>query len=134
SCLKGFCPSFATVEGGALRRSPSVAPEPAATRASDADPRAAELPEPAPVSIDSSGNRTSGALVTGYGGACVSTVGRLLGMTAHLAGKGVSVLDMAGLAQKGAAVFSHVQIAQAPEHLFAARIAPGEADLLSGGN
>jgi len=132
SCLKGFCPSFVTVEGGALRRTPSAVPEPAATRASDADPRAAELPEPAPVSIDSSGNRTYGVLVTGVGGTGVVTVGQLLGMAAHLEGKGVSVLDMAGLAQKGGAVFSHVQIAHAPEHLFATRIATGEADLVIG--
>jgi indolepyruvate ferredoxin oxidoreductase len=132
SCLKGFCPSFVTVEGGALRRSPSGAAEPAVTRASEADPRAAELPESAPMAIESSGNRTYGVLVTGVGGTGVITVGQLLGMAAHLEGKGVSVLDMAGLAQKGGAVFSHVQIAHAPEHLFATRIATGEADLVIG--
>jgi indolepyruvate ferredoxin oxidoreductase len=45
---------------------------------------------------------------------------------------GLSVLDMAGLAQKGGAVFSHVQIAPKPEDLFATRIAMGEADLIIG--
>ncbi|RPH63478.1 MAG: indolepyruvate ferredoxin oxidoreductase family protein, partial [Burkholderiales bacterium] len=137
SCLKGFCPSFVTVEGGALRRPVAAAQTPAvpaaaAAGAPDADPCADELPEAVPLPIDASGNRSYGVLVTGVGGTGVITVGQLLGMAAHLEGKGVSVLDMAGLAQKGGAVFSHVQIARAPEHLFATRIATGEADLVIG--
>ena len=66
SCLKGFCPSFVTVEGGALRRAASGAAVPAVARAGEADPRAAELPEPAPVAIESSGNRTYGVLAVSY--------------------------------------------------------------------
>jgi indolepyruvate ferredoxin oxidoreductase len=42
------------------------------------------------------------------------------------------VLDMAGLAQKGGAVFSHVQIAPTQERLHSTRIATGEADLVIG--
>jgi indolepyruvate ferredoxin oxidoreductase len=60
----------------------------------------------------------------------VVTIGALLGMAAHLEGKGVSVLDMTGLAQKNGAVVSHVRIAAAPEQLYATRIAAGEARLL----
>jgi len=143
SCLKGFCPSFVTVEGGALRRG-AGARQPAAEAAGvtatarpaqvarDADARADELPEAQPLPIEASGNRSYGVLVTGVGGTGVITVGQLLGMAAHLEGKGISVLDMAGLAQKGGAVFSHVQIAHAPGHLFATRIATGEADLVIG--
>ena len=157
SCLKGFCPSFVTVAGGRLRR-----PEPvggvrddpgtrpgssgavksaaessgAVTSGAVTSGRAADdaspLPDPTPVSIRESGNRTYGILVTGVGGTGVVTIGQLLGMAAHLEGKGVSVLDMAGLAQKGGAVFSHVQIADDPAHLHATRIATGEADLLLG--
>ncbi|MDH5209827.1 MAG: 2-oxoacid:acceptor oxidoreductase family protein, partial [Burkholderiaceae bacterium] len=41
---------------------------------------------------------------------------------------------MAGLAQKGGAVFSHVQIAPSQQDLFATRIAMGEADVLLGGD
>src|SRR5690606_38726641 len=124
SSLKGFCPSFVTVEGGALRRAEAGdaaarggaqpgavsggAAQPDAARARDADPRVDELPEAVPLAIGSSGSRTYGVLVTGVGGTGVITVGQLLGMAAHLEGKGVSVLDMAGLAQKGGAVFSHV--------------------------
>ncbi|SPD56941.1 Indolepyruvate ferredoxin oxidoreductase (fragment) (plasmid) [Cupriavidus taiwanensis] len=55
-------------------------------------------------------------------------------MASHLERKGVTVLDMAGLAQKGGAVISHVQIAPAPDHLHATRIATGEARLVIGGD
>ncbi|MCC7016079.1 MAG: indolepyruvate ferredoxin oxidoreductase family protein, partial [Rhodospirillales bacterium] len=117
SCLKGFCPSFVTVEGGALRR----------RRAADGSPPEA-LPEPGrapclkPYSI----------VVSGIGGTGVVTVGALLGMAAHIEGKGVSVLDVAGLAQKNGEVYGHVRVAAEPSALHAARIGAGEADLLLG--
>ncbi len=69
-------------------------------------------------------------LVTGIGGTGVVTIGALLGMAAHLEGKGCSVLDMTGLAQKNGAVVSHVRIADTPEQLHATRIAAGEAKLV----
>jgi indolepyruvate ferredoxin oxidoreductase len=129
SCLKGFCPSFVTVEGGRLRRAAGSA-EGAPLRSLPEALR--ELPQPQSVAIDASGNRTYGVLVTGVGGTGVVTIGQLIGMAAHLEGKGVSVLDMAGLAQKGGAVYSHVQIAQRPDELYSTRIATGEADLVIG--
>ena len=58
------------------------------------------------------------------------TIGALLGMAAHLEGKGCSVLDMTGLAQKNGAVVSHVRIADTPEQIYATRIAAGEAKLV----
>ena len=73
-----------------------------------------------------------GILVTGIGGTGVITIGALLGMAAHLEGKGVSVLDMTGLAQKNGSVVSHVRIADHPEQLHATRIAAGEAKLVLG--
>ena len=73
-------------------------------------------------------------LITGVGGTGVVTIGALIGMAAHLDGKGVTVLDMTGLAQKGGAVFSHVRIADRPEDIHAARIATGEADAVIGGD
>src|SRR5262249_12484722 len=115
SCVKGFCPSFVTVEGGALRK-------PKRAAAGDFQP----LLEPAAVSAE----EPYGILVTGIGGTGVVTIGALLGMAAHLEGKGVSVLDMTGLAQKNGAVVSHVRIANAPDQLHATRIAAGEAKLL----
>jgi indolepyruvate ferredoxin oxidoreductase len=119
SCLKGFCPSFVTVEGGRPKKG----------KASTAAALPA-LPEPQVPSIAQ--GQTWGVVITGVGGTGVVTIGQLLGMAAHLEGRGLSVLDMAGLAQKGGAVFSHVQIAHAPEHLYATRIAMGEADLVLG--
>ncbi|HRP95809.1 MAG TPA: indolepyruvate ferredoxin oxidoreductase family protein [Rhodocyclaceae bacterium] len=119
SCLKGFCPSFVTVEGGRLRKGK-------ATQVG-ADVFAA-LPEPQLPDTAA----PWGILVTGVGGTGVVTIGALLGMAAHLEGKGVSVLDMAGLAQKGGAVWSHVRIADRPDQLFAARIAAGEANAVIG--
>ncbi|MFP3617631.1 2-oxoacid:acceptor oxidoreductase family protein, partial [Paraburkholderia sp. SIMBA_050] len=68
------------------------------------------IPEPALPAID----RAYGVLVTGVGGTGVVTIGALLGMAAHLENKGVTVLDVTGLAQKGGAVMSHVQISHAP--------------------
>jgi indolepyruvate ferredoxin oxidoreductase len=119
SCLRGFCPSFVTVEGGRLRRAGSSAAAPAAR---------AEPPEtPIVASPSLPDGRAFGVLVTG-----VVTIGQLLGMAAHLEGRGLSVLDMAGLAQKGGAVFSHVQLAARPEDLFATRLVTGGADLVLG--
>ncbi len=138
SCLKGFCPSFVTVEGGALRKGigPSAreadTAKAAGTTKAVGTPEVASLPEPTPLKLAETGRRSYGILVTGVGGTGVVTIGQLIGMAAHLEGKGISVLDMAGLAQKGGAVYSHVQIAESPEQLYATRIATGEADLLIG--
>ncbi len=121
SCLKGYCPSFVSVIGGRLRR---------AGGGVDADLPAllAAVPEP-PVAES---ERTFDILVGGIGGTGVVTVGALLGMAAHLEGKGVSTLDVTGLAQKNGPVTSHVRIARDPEALHATRIADGRADLLLG--
>jgi len=120
SCVKGFCPSFVTVEGGTLKKGK-------AGMAKTADDFPA-LPEPAPADID----QAYGVLVTGIGGTGVVTIGQILAMAAHLEGKGVSVLDMSGLAQKGGPVMSHVRIAHRPEDLHAARIGTGDARLVIG--
>ncbi len=115
SCVKGFCPSFVTVEGGTLRK-------PAKAKAGDLP----DLPDPVLASTEA----PYGILVTGIGGTGVVTIGALLGMAAHLEGKGVSVLDMTGLAQKNGSVVSHVRIGATPEDLYATRIAAGEAKLV----
>ncbi|WP_454727052.1 MULTISPECIES: indolepyruvate ferredoxin oxidoreductase family protein [Cupriavidus] len=121
SCVNGFCPSFVTAEGAQLRK-------PAAAGGKDAGADFAALPQPALPALE----RAYGVLVTGVGGTGVVTIGGLLGMAAHLENKGVTVLDMAGLAQKGGAVISHVQIAPTPAALHATRIAMGEARLVIG--
>jgi indolepyruvate ferredoxin oxidoreductase len=120
SCVKGFCPSFVTVHGARIRRSKA---------GGEADAALAALPEPAALPALA---QPWNILVTGIGGTGVVTIGALLGMAAHLEGKGVTVLDQTGLAQKGGAVLSHVRIAAAPEAIHAARIPPGEGDLILG--
>jgi len=120
SCVKGFCPSFVTVHGGKLRKRKAAG--------KDAGDSFAVLPEPTlPPTTE-----PYGILVTGVGGTGVVTIGALLGMAAHLEGKGCSALDMTGLAQKGGAVFTHVRIAERPEDIHAVRLAAGGARLLLG--
>jgi len=120
SCVKGFCPSFVTVHGAKLKKGSGVAGD------HDVKP----LPEPALPKIA----QTYGIIVTGVGGTGIVTIGGILGMAAHLEGKGVGVIDMAGLAQKGGAVFSHMRIAERPEDIHAIRVAAGGADLVLGGD
>lgn len=119
SCVKGFCPSFVTAEGAQVRK-----PKAAAGVKPDFD----NLPIPSLPAL----SKPYGILVTGVGGTGVVTIGGLIGMAAHIERKGVTVLDMAGLAQKGGAVLSHVQIAPKPQALHATRIATGEARLVIG--
>jgi len=119
SCVEGFCPSFVTVHGGALKK------RQAGDLGTDGLP---PLPEPAHPALD----EPYGILVTGVGGTGVVTIGALLGMAAHLEQKGCTVLDMTGLAQKGGAVYSHVRIARRPDEIHAVRIAAGDAALLLG--
>ncbi|MGA9892450.1 MAG: indolepyruvate ferredoxin oxidoreductase family protein [Xanthobacteraceae bacterium] len=120
SCVKGFCPSFVTVHGAKLKKGTGVA----------ADHDLTPLPEPKLPAID----QTYNIIVTGVGGTGIVTVGGILGMAAHLEGRGVGVLDMAGLAQKGGAVFSHIRFAEKPEDIHAIRVAAGRADLVLGGD
>ena len=128
SCVKGFCPSFVTVVGGKVRK--QAGPEGKVGKVEQAGPRPVfgDLPEPILPALDQPYN----IMIGGIGGTGVVTIGALLGMAAHLEGKGVSVLDMAGLAQKGGQVLSHVRIGATPGDLHAARISHGGADLLLG--
>jgi indolepyruvate ferredoxin oxidoreductase len=120
SCVKGFCPSFVTVEGAKLKRGKGIAlPE-----------GAAAPPEPVLPAI----NRTYGVIVTGIGGTGIVTIGAILGMAAHLEGKGVGIIDMAGLAQKGGAVHSHIRFSNRAEDIHAIRVAARSADLVIGGD
>ena len=118
SCLDGFCPSFVTVHGGGLRQ----------PQALGAGALFVALPEPRQPALE----RPWNILLPGVGGSGVTTVGALLGMAAHLEGKGCTVLDQAGLAQKFGPVNTHVRIAARQDDIYAVRIAAGEADLLIG--
>ncbi len=122
SCLKGFCPSFVTVEGGALVKSSSGP-------AIDLDkvPFPA-VPEPVLPALD----KPWSILVTGIGGTGVVTIGHLLGMAAHIEGKGAALIDMVGISQKNGTVVTHLKIGATPESISAVRVARGAADLILG--
>ncbi|MGZ8289443.1 MAG: indolepyruvate ferredoxin oxidoreductase family protein [Telluria sp.] len=119
SCVSGFCPSFVTVEGGALKK-----PKKAAT--GEAAPPALPTPK-LPLTA-----QPYGILITGIGGTGVVTVGQILAMAAHVEGKGAIVLDMSGLAQKGGPVMSHVRLADKQSDLHSTRVGTGSADLVIG--
>lgn len=122
SCIDGFCPSFVTLHGAKLRKPDTKD----LLKSLDLDSmflQDAKLPNI---------NGNYAIVVTGVGGTGVVTIGALLGMAAHIEHKGVNVLDMAGLAQKGGAVFSHIQIANSPADLHATRIALGQAKTIIG--
>ena len=124
SCLTGFCPSFVTIEGGRLRKGKSES----TSATPDTIQAWPDLPEPTLPTL----GRPWGILVTGVGGTGVVTIGALLGMAAHIEGRGCSVLDQTGLAQKGGAVTTHVRIAEHPGEIHAVRLGGGGADLLLG--
>jgi indolepyruvate ferredoxin oxidoreductase len=119
SCTTGFCPSFVTVEGGALKK-----PKKAAT----GEAPQAVLPRPVLPSTET----PFGILITGIGGTGVVTVGQILAMAAHVENKGAIVLDMSGLAQKGGPVMSHVRLADHQSDLHSTRVGTGSADLVIG--
>ena len=120
SCINGFCPSFVTVHGAQLKKGESVV----------APTDWPELPAPSVPLI----NHPYSIIVTGIGGTGIVTIGGIVSMAAHLEGKGVGVIDMAGLAQKGGAVFSHIRIANTADDIHAIRVAAAGADLVLGGD
>ncbi|MDE2478152.1 MAG: indolepyruvate ferredoxin oxidoreductase family protein, partial [Betaproteobacteria bacterium] len=127
SCLKGFCPSFVSLEGAKPRKAAA-----AAAPSLEALPALEEPQVPDPVKADRAGGGNYGILVAGIGGTGVITIGQLLGMAAHIEGKGIVTQDAAGLAQKGGATWSHVLIADDPAQIHTTRIAMAEAELVLG--
>ena len=124
SCLKGFCPSFITVEGGQLKK-----------KAKDKAVSPFEmgpLPEPTPIALDAAIGQVWGIIVAGVGGTGVITIGQLLGMAAHIEGKGIVTQDAAGLAQKGGATWSHVLIGERQQDIRTTRVSMAAADLIIG--
>ena len=120
SCLKGFCPSFVTVEGGQLKKK--------AKGQALAPAELGPVPEPQLPAVCGS----YGVVVAGVGGTGVITIGQLLGMAAHIEGKGIVTQDSAGLAQKGGATWSHVLIGNHPDDIRTTRVSMAAADLVIG--
>src|SRR5471032_3279030 len=121
SCVEGFCPSFVSVLGGALRK-----PESVKLSLADLERALAAYPTPPRHALA----KPFEILVAGVGGTGIVTVGALISMAAHLEGKGASVLDLMGFAQKGGAVMSHVRVASSPQALHQVRIDLQQADAL----
>ena len=120
TCIDGFCPSFVTVNGGAVRKSANT------TASSSFDPSHLPAPQVAPI------DQEYCIVVTGVGGTGVITISAILGMAAHLSELGCSVLDMTGLAQKGGSVLSNLVIAKQPDEISSTHVANGAADLILG--
>ena len=119
SCVSGFCPAIVTVKGAKPRK--------AAPASMDGLRPLPPRQVPAPLAA-----KPFSIIVAGVGGSGVVTIGAILGMAAHLEGKGCGIMDMAGLAQKGGNVVSYVKLAERPEDIAALRIGAAEADLVLG--
>ena len=131
SCVKGFCPSFVTVEGGTYKAKAG------GSLTGDGKARLAERPDPfalpsLPQPVLPVAEAAWGIVVAGVGGTGVITIGQLLGMAAHLEGKGIITQDAAGLAQKGGATWSHIQIANRSDAILTTKVGTAEADLVIG--
>ncbi|MFD1511413.1 indolepyruvate ferredoxin oxidoreductase family protein [Lacimonas salitolerans] len=118
SCLKGFCPSFLTLEGAKVKKGATT------------DLTLPDMPVPDLPAIDGTFN----VVITGVGGTGVVTIGAVLAQAAQIDGKGAAMMEMAGLAQKGGAVHIHCRLAESPSDISAVRVATGEADALIGGD
>jgi len=118
SCVKGFCPSFVTIEGAQIRKEAT------------AEVDLPDMPDPELPAI----NGTHNIVITGVGGTGVVTIGAVLAMAAHIDGKGTGMMEMAGLAQKGGAVHIHCRIGENPSDISAIRVATGECNALIGGD
>ncbi len=119
SCINGFCPSFVTLTGASLKRNQAQQLDQSST-----------LPEPVLPNLSAEAEQSWNILITGVGGTGVLTIGSILGMAAHIDGNAAMILDMAGLAQKGGAVLSHIRIAASPDQVTSAHIVPAGCDLL----
>ncbi len=123
SCLQGFCPSFISITGA---RPATIL----SNETEQLEKAIANLPLPHVPELQGSFNM----VVTGIGGQGVVTIGRIVGMAAHLQGLGSSVLDFPGLAQKGGGVMSYIRVNEKTDTLQASRVPMGQADLLLAGD
>ncbi len=120
TCLNGFCPSFVTVEGATRRLNPKGDVNIGNLQRGLDQPDIPQLEEPFDL------------LITGVGGTGVITVSALIAMAAHLEGKGASVLDFTGFAQKFGSVLSYVRLGPSPDVVNQVRIDEGCADAVIG--
>ncbi|PHM44536.1 2-oxoacid ferredoxin oxidoreductase [Xenorhabdus mauleonii] len=121
SCLKGFCPSFITVE--------NANPRPDLSRiisSDDLEKMISQLPQPILPSVDNPYE----ILLVGIGGTGIVTAGHLLANAAQIDNCSVSLLNFTGFAQKGGEAITHVRLSRDRSKLHQVRIDKGQADLV----
>ncbi|PHM36310.1 indolepyruvate ferredoxin oxidoreductase family protein [Xenorhabdus innexi] len=120
SCLKGFCPSFITIENANLLQDPSrIMPQ------EEIDNLLSKLPEP----IIKMADDPFEILLAGVGGTGIITAGHMLGIAAEIEKYAVNLLDFTGFAQKGGEAITHLRFSQDSDKLHQVRIDRGRADL-----
>lgn len=115
SCLKGFCPSFISIEGASIRKQKG--------RMGALDMDALVQNPPAP---DWQTTPIHNLVITGVGGTGVMTMSAICSTAAHLDGLKVASSDVSGLAQKGGAVTSSIKFSLAHD-VETGRIIPASA-------
>ena len=122
SCVKGFCPSFVTVEGGQLKSAEE------GSRAA-ADPlRCRRCPSRRcrwPRRPGASSSPASAAPASSRSASCSA-------WPRTSKARASSRRTPAGLAQKGGATWSHIQIADRPDAIYTTKVGTAEADLVIG--
>ena len=130
SCLKGFCPSFVTVEGGSYKSNELNSQEILKIESEEISVKSsASIPDPELPKLDIFPTGY-GIVIAGIGGTGVITIGQVLGFAAHLEGLGIVTQDSAGLAQKGGATWSHILIAKDQNLIRSTRVSTARADLI----
>ncbi len=119
-CVDGFCPSFVTLDGAVNAK--KLTPRPKID--------ASNLPSPNVPALE----RPYNLLFTGVGGTGVTTISAILGMAAFVEGNAATTLDMAGLAQKGGPVVSHIRFAKRATDIRSGRTPTASADALIAGD
>ncbi|MDR0217713.1 MAG: indolepyruvate ferredoxin oxidoreductase family protein [Enterobacteriaceae bacterium] len=128
SCLKGFCPSFITVECATPRienanprlNIAKILPQ------ADLEQLLNALPHPTLQAADVPYE----ILLVGVGGTGIITTGYLIGLAAEREKYAVSLLDFTGFAQKGGEAITHVRFCQNADKLHQVRIDRGRANLI----
>ena len=113
SCLKGFCPSFFSVNSHIPNKKEHF-----------------ELGHNMPNPDHILKEEITNIILTGIGGTGVLTISAILGMAANIENKKATTMDMTGLAQKGGAVWAYIKIYDKQKKPYSHKITPGMSDLL----
>ena len=113
SCIKGFCPSFFSIESDDIKHIQKPLLE-------------FDLPDPKKIINEEITN----IILTGIGGTGVLTISAILGMAANIENKKATTLDMTGLSQKGGAVWAYIKLYTDKKKPYSHKITPGMSDVL----